>query len=247
MTRPSGARWSSAARISAPPLRDRSPRTRRRAGSTRSRRARRGGTCSGLRRMTSRRNVPSTRVASLDVVAGCSTRHRVVAEVRKPQVLQQQAAVGVRVGAHPALALRREREHVVARRAVLVEQLLGPVRAHPGLELREVLRVLARARRAAPGASATCPRPAARRPPSARSSPSACAARSSARRALAGPGPRWIAAILERLVERRRHALVHRARARRPRRRSAGARSPRSSAVSSSCGIRASTVGLAIL
>ena len=65
--------------------------------------------CSGSRVMTSRRNVPEhprrldrprARVLDLD---------RVLAEVGHPQVAQQHAAVGVRVGAHPAVARRRQR------------------------------------------------------------------------------------------------------------------------------------------
>ena len=62
-------------------------------------------------------------------------------------------------------------------------------------------------RPAGPGARATCPRPARRRPPSGRSSPSACAARSSASAGGAGcTAVRPRAAGLDRrdLVERRR-------------------------------------------
>ena len=161
----------------------RSPRTRRRAGSTRSRRGRRCGSsvagCAASRRAGSR---PSTRVASLR--RGCRARHvdRVVAEVGQVEVAQQHAAVGVRVGAHP---LRRPR----ARSA------------------RDLGTGPAVARRTAPpaGSSASTARAAARcagfsrglgerhlvRAPRAldrhavdlvraRSSPSACAARSSA-------------------------------------------------------------------
>ena len=49
-----------------------------------------------------------TRVAS--AVDGAGGRHLdgVVAEVGQPQVAEQQAAVGVRVGAHAAVALRGE-------------------------------------------------------------------------------------------------------------------------------------------
>ena len=154
---------------------------RRRAGSTRSRRGRRGGSSSGLRAMTSRRNAPSTRVASLIVVPGLRHVDRVVAEVGQGEVAQQQAAVRVRVRAHAALAARRERRRAPARaRPSLVEELLGPVAPQPLLELAAGARGCRARRRAAPGASATCPRPAGRRPPSGRSSPSACAGRSSA-------------------------------------------------------------------
>ena len=87
-----------------------------------------------------------------------------------------------------------------AQRAALVEQLLGPVAAQPLLELGQVLRVACARPRAAPGASGRCPRPAGRRPPSGRSSPWACAARSSASAAARRSPPsrarrRWIAPI----------------------------------------------------
>ena len=82
--------------------------------------------------MTSRRNSPmharrlgrrSRRARHVD---------RVVAEVGQPQVAQQQAAVGVRVGAHAPLARRAPARRARARsRPVCVEQLLGPVAPHP--------------------------------------------------------------------------------------------------------------------
>jgi hypothetical protein len=53
-----------------------------------------------------------------DVAAGLGDVDGVVAEVGQPQVAQQQAAVGVRVGAHPPLALGRERGELGAQRAV---------------------------------------------------------------------------------------------------------------------------------
>ena len=110
------------------------------------------------------------------------------------------------------------RERLRARaagRPSLVEQLLGPVAAHPRLELPQVLGVVAQRPAAAPGARATCPRPAGRRPPSARSSPSACAARSSAsaaarRLAVARRRAGSRAISSSDVVERRGHALVHR-------------------------------------
>ena len=55
----------------------------------------------------------------------------VVAEVGQAQVLEQQPAVGVRVGAHPQLALGRERGDVRVERAVLVEQFVGAVGLEP--------------------------------------------------------------------------------------------------------------------
>ena len=70
---------------------------------------------------------------------------RVVAEVGEPEVAQQHAAVGVRVRAHAALAGGRRGEVLVARPALLVEQLLGAVGAHPRLELAQVLGVVGQA------------------------------------------------------------------------------------------------------
>ena len=69
-------------------------------------------------------------------------------------------------------------------------------------------------RPAAPGAPARCPPPAARPPRPGRSSPSGCAARSSAsagasrRRPDRGPRPGWPGSR-RRLVQRRGHLLVH--------------------------------------
>jgi hypothetical protein len=61
-------------------------------------------------------------------------RHGVVAEVGQAQVAQQQAAVGVRVGAHAALAFGRQRGQFRDEPPVLVEQFLGPVALHPVFE-----------------------------------------------------------------------------------------------------------------
>ena len=63
-------------------------------------------------------------------------------EVRHPQVPQQDAPVGVRVGPHPPVALGRQFSQLGHEPAVLVEQLLGLVALHPGLELFDVVRVL---------------------------------------------------------------------------------------------------------
>ena len=54
----------------------------------------------------------------------------------------EQAAVGVRVGAHPPGARRRLLAHRLHRSAVVAEELVGGVRAQPLLELRAVLVVL---------------------------------------------------------------------------------------------------------
>ena len=73
--------------------------------------------------------------------AGGGHVDRVVAEVGQVEVAQEQPAVGVRVGAHPAIAPRRQLGELRDERAVLVEQLLGPVAAQPGLEQGQVGRV----------------------------------------------------------------------------------------------------------
>ncbi len=205
---------------SRPPRRGRSPRTRRQAGSTRSRRGRRCGTSGGSGRSTSRRNVAE------------DPRRLARARARAPR--RRRRSRGSRAGPGPCssspplacgLALirrspRRELGQVRDQGAVVVEQLLGPVAAHPRLEGGPVRGVradlgerhLVRAQRALDWA--------ARRPPSGRSSPSACAARSSAsaagrrssRRALARRGPLDRRDLVEHLVERRGHQLVHRRR-----------------------------------
>ena len=224
MTRPSGARWSSPARRSAIQARSVASNTAPSRLDAVSSGPKTRKSCSRrCARMTSRRNPPSTRVASLDVVAGRAARRR---RSRGSRAARGRAAAGRRwragwrsCAARPSGASAGE---LGRERAVVVEQLLGPVGAHPGLELREVLGVGRAARRAAPGGRATCPRPAGRRPPWARSSPSACAARSSASAAARRPPSRARALdrgdLVERLVERARPAPGAPRRARRPRR-----------------------------
>ena len=67
--------------------------------------------------------------------------HRVVAEVGQREVAQQQAAIRVRIRAHPPVAPRRQLGELRDERAVGVEQLLRPVAPQPAFEKREVLRV----------------------------------------------------------------------------------------------------------
>ena len=55
--------------------------------------------------------------------AGLRHLHRVVAEIRQAQIAQEQAAVGVGIGAHPALALRSEVGKFGMQFAGFVEQL----------------------------------------------------------------------------------------------------------------------------
>ena len=57
--------------------------------------------------------------------------HRVIAEIRQAEVMQQEAAVGVGIGAHTALAFRRELGKFGAQFAGFIEQLLWPVTSQP--------------------------------------------------------------------------------------------------------------------
>ena len=64
---------------------------------------------------------------------------RVVAEIRHPQVAQQQAAVGVRIRAHAAFAFGRQLGQFRLQAALLIEELLGPIASQPVFEQLEVL------------------------------------------------------------------------------------------------------------
>ena len=75
--------------------------------------------------------------------AGPGHLHGVVAEVRQGEVLEEQAAVGVRVGAHAPVAPGRQGRQLRDEGAVGVEELLGPVAAQPRLEQGQVLGVRA--------------------------------------------------------------------------------------------------------
>src|SRR5438445_8109760 len=69
--------------------------------------------------------------------------HRVVAKVGQRQVVQQDAAVGMGIGTHPAVPGGRQRRKLRTKRSAFVEQLLRPVAAHPAIEKLEVLRLVA--------------------------------------------------------------------------------------------------------
>jgi hypothetical protein len=73
--------------------------------------------------------------------AGIGDGHRVVAEVGEPEIPQQQPAVGVRAGAQAPVAAGDHGEQVLARAAIGVEELFGPVGAHPLIQLLQMLRV----------------------------------------------------------------------------------------------------------
>ena len=66
----------------------------------------------------------------------------VIGKVGEPQIVAQQTAIGVRVGAHPPLARRRQFANVPPQRAVESEQFLRPVAAHPLFEELDVLGLL---------------------------------------------------------------------------------------------------------
>ena len=63
----------------------------------------------------------------------------VVAKVRHVQVTQQDAAVGMRIRAHAALALGCELGQLRSQATVLIEEFLRPVALQPLLQQREVL------------------------------------------------------------------------------------------------------------
>ena len=84
--------------------------------------------------MMSRRNLPISRVDSAMVAPGLGTFDRVVAEVGHLQVPEQEAAVGVRVVAHAAVALRRQLGEFGFELALGVEQFLRLVALHPLFE-----------------------------------------------------------------------------------------------------------------
>ena len=166
------------------PRRGSSPRTRPASGWSRSRPGRTGGSCalSRFSFITSRRNSPSTRVASASPRRATRPRPR----SRGSRACPDRAAASRHwradwrsCGASPVGASAASSG---LQRAVVVEQLLGPVAPHPLFEHAHVLGILVhlgdRHLVGAPVPSSAC-----RRPPSGRSSPSACAARSSARRA----------------------------------------------------------------
>ena len=68
--------------------------------------------------------------------------HGVHAEVRHAQVAEQDAAVGVRIGAHPPVPLGGQLGQVRHEAAVGIEQLLRPVALHPVFQLPDVLEVI---------------------------------------------------------------------------------------------------------
>ncbi len=74
--------------------------------------------------------------------AGCGHLDSVITEIRQPQFAQQQAAIGVRVGAHAAGASRGKVGQLGPEAAAVVEQLRGSVALHPLFEDAHMGRVL---------------------------------------------------------------------------------------------------------
>ena len=62
-------------------------------------------------------------------------------EVWHAQVAQQNSAVGVRIGAHAPVALRRQLGQFRHESAILIEQLLGLVALHPTLKQLNMVRM----------------------------------------------------------------------------------------------------------
>ena len=160
--------------------------------------------------------MPRTRVDSGRVATRLLHLDPVLAKVRQQQLAQQQAAVGVGVGAHPPLAPRRQLGDLGDQRPVLVEQLLRAIAAHPLLQLAQVLRVLAhlgqRQLMGAPGALDGQPVDDLRPGPALRGSQDD---HRPARPALGAAGARRaldLGDLAERLLERGLEALVNRRR-----------------------------------
>ena len=157
------------------------------------------------RAITSRRNV-AEHAGGLDGAgAGLVDVDGVVAEVGHPQVAQQQAAVGVRVGAHPALARpgAGRRSPGPGRRRRRRAPRAGSCASTSSSTSRWRVVAAGVGERHLVGAPGALDR-AGRRPPSGRSSPWGSAARSSARRGAhrlppRGRGPRcWMSRISSR-------------------------------------------------
>jgi hypothetical protein len=73
--------------------------------------------------------------------------HRVGAEIRQRQVLAQQTAVGVRIRAHAPRALGRQRLQLGTNGARCIEQLLRPIAAQPVFEQFQMRRVVMHVRK----------------------------------------------------------------------------------------------------
>ncbi len=61
------------------------------------------------------------------------------AEIRHPQVMQQEAAIGMRVRAHPAITHRRQFGQFGHQSTLFIEQFFGLVALHPRFEHTDVV------------------------------------------------------------------------------------------------------------
>ena len=75
-------------------------------------------------------------------LAGRRNVHGVKMKIRHAQVAQQNAAVGVRIGAHPAVALRCQFSQFRHEPPILIEQLLGFIALHPTFKLLDMIGML---------------------------------------------------------------------------------------------------------
>ena len=65
----------------------------------------------------------------------------VIAEIREPQLAEQQAAIGVRIGAHAAAALRGKLRQLGPEVTAVVEEFRWTVALHPFFQNAHVSRV----------------------------------------------------------------------------------------------------------
>ena len=77
--------------------------------------------------------------------SGICDVHAVLPEVREDQVAHELAAVRMRVRTHSRVALGSQSRDIGRESTVVVEELLRAIALHPGLELLEMLGVLAHA------------------------------------------------------------------------------------------------------
>ena len=178
-------------------------------------------------------------------------RHRVFGKRRDVERDGQESAVGVRIRAHPPISFRRNRLELRPQRPALIEQFVGPVTAHPLFEQFQMLGIFFHACRAAPDARGRSLRSARRRPPSARSIPWACAARSQAMSAASGARGRARRSESREssrsICRASRRTLDASASDRRPRQSGPRSRGLRAAARMSSSSSRPNTVGPEIL
>jgi hypothetical protein len=137
----------------------------------------------------------------------------VVPEVRHSQVAQQQAAIGVRIGAHAPLALRGQGRDVRVESAVGVEQLRRAIAFQPALQDLQMSRVRHVGHRHLMGAKGAFGRPAVH---TLRSGPALGRAQDDHGPARTGVEAEGAGIVLDALdlgdhgIERGGHQLVHR-------------------------------------